>query len=181
MGVGGAGTFGNGDKSGHDEENDIDMKLFTRNAAGSVVDEEKLKKQALLNRQKHEQMTSRCRYCTLGNMLMLQNSVLLSKSEHAYVIWKSTTDEWNLGLVENCLEIVPISHKPTTLQAEEEANVEIQRYKQCLTHMFEKEFRSSVIFTETAVGKYQHAHIEVTPVERGMESDAKMYFKEVCT
>lgn len=179
MCTGGAGAFGNGDKSGHDEENDIDMKLFTRNAASSMVDEEKLKKQALINRQKHEQMTSRCRYCTLGNMMMLQSCVLISKSEHAFVLWKSTSDDQNMGLVENCLEIVPIAHKASTLQAEEETQVEVLRYKQCLSHMFDREFRRSVVFTENAVGKYQHGHIEVTPVERGMEGDAKMYFKEV--
>eukprot|EP01034_Spumella_vulgaris_P033195 gene33195-40962_t len=45
--LGGSGAFGNGDRAGHDEEGEIDMKMFKRQ--GDASTEAMLKKQAFLS------------------------------------------------------------------------------------------------------------------------------------
>jgi len=75
--------------------------------------------------------------------------------------------------------IVPLQHIPSTLQADEEVTLEIERYKSCLRRLFEADGKIP-LFVETSChhSKSPHACIDVIPIKAGLESDARMYFTE---
>jgi len=115
-----------------------------------------------------------CRRCTESKVF--HRNCVIATGENTYLRLKMDPDV----LVEGHLEIVPISHVSSILQSDEETQVEIERFQSCLRRMYETQGKS-VLFLETAVHFHSrpHAHIEVVPVEQGMEAEASMFFKEV--
>ncbi len=183
---GGTGAFGNGDRAGHDEEADIDMSLFTRTEGGgggknkgvTAGSTDILKKQVakvMHDKKKRDDVSANCPHCTGSHKF--NHSLVVSKGEYVMLCMKSTGN----SLIDNHLEIVPLSHISSINGADEETLKEVDRYKQCVTHMFEREFGQGVVFAETAINfeRLPHAVVEVVPVGRGLEVDAKMFFKEV--
>lgn len=73
--------------------------------------------------------------------------------------------------------IIYIIYIYSSLKAEEEVSLEIERFKACTSRMFERQGKSC-LFLETAChfSHNPHAHIEVVPIKAGKEVEAKMYF-----
>ena len=115
-----------------------------------------------------------CRRCTESRTF--QRNAILSQGENALLRVKLDPD----ALVEGHLEIVPVSHVVSILQCDEETQREIERFQSCLRRMYDKQGQG-VLFLETAVHFHSrpHAHIDVIPIDRGMEDEASMFFKEV--
>jgi hypothetical protein len=59
----------------------------------------------------------------------------------------------NSALVPLHLEIVPLEHHSSLLQCDEEVLKEVQRYKQCVSHMYAREAKggSGALFSECAI------------------------------
>lgn len=172
--LGGKGAFGNGDKAGMDEEGEIDMRMFQRKEQSQADALQREANKAIKSQQQLRRAVENCRRCTESKVF--HRSCVISTGENAYLRLKMDPDV----LVEGHLEIVPISHVSSILQSDEETQVEIERFQSCLRRMYETQGKG-VLFLETAVHFHSrpHAHIEVIPVEQGMEAEASMFFKEV--
>lgn len=128
--------------------------------------------------------------------------MLCLKPLHNTVTQSGGTREANqhLALSPYHLQIVPTQHVSSVLHLDDDAVKEIDRYKQCVSHMFQRESFTdvvasssssssshrevslpSVLFTESAVHFERHSHavIDCIPAQRGVEVEAKMFFKEV--
>ena len=172
--LGGKGAFGNGDKAGMDEEGEIDMRMFQRKEQSQTAALQREANKAMKSQQQLRRAVEFCRRCSESKMF--NRSCVISTGENTILRLKMDPDV----LVEGHLEIVPISHVSSILQSDEETQVEIERFQSCLRRMYET-MGKSVLFLETAVHFHSrpHAHIEVVPMERGMEPEASMFFKEV--
>ena len=157
-----------------DEEADIDMSMFQRkeHSQGEALKREAQK--AMKSQQQLRRAVESCRRCTESKTF--NKSSIISMGENAFLRLKTDPDV----LVEGHLEIVPISHVSSMLQCDEETVQEIERFQSCLRRMYETQHKG-VLFLETAVHFHSrpHAHIDVIPSEKGMESEASMFFKEV--
>lgn len=172
--LGGKGAFGNGDKAGMDEEGEIDMRMFQRKETSQADALQREANKAMKAQQQLRRAVESCRRCTKSKVF--HRNCVVATGENTYLRLKMDPDV----LVERHLEIVPISHVSSILQSDEETQVEIERFQSCLRRMYETQGKS-VLFLETAVHFHSrpHAHIEVVPVEQGMEAEASMFFKEV--
>jgi diadenosine tetraphosphate (Ap4A) HIT family hydrolase len=172
--MGGKGAFGNGDKAGMDEEGDIDMKMFQRKEQSQADALQKEAQRAMKSQQQLRKVVESCRRCTESRTFL--RAAVISAGENAILRVKMDPD----ALVEGHLEIVPVSHVSSILQCDEETQKEIERFQSCLRRMYEKQGKG-VLFIETAVHFHSrpHALIDVIPIERGMEDEASMFFKEV--
>ena len=185
--LGSSGAFGNGTLTGIDEEEDIDMKLFEnkhetqqkvlskkdvlKSIGGSKkntdTDNEKLD-------EKYKDIFNRCQHCTGSGAYKAHLTV--SRGEHTQLRLKTGPNTLGYG---HCM-ILPIVHTSSFLKCEEEVDVEVSRYKSCLRRMFEKNGQA-VLFLESALrfGRHPHCCIDVVPVPLGIESEARMCFREV--
>jgi diadenosine tetraphosphate (Ap4A) HIT family hydrolase len=172
--MGGKGAFGNGDKAGMDEEGEIDMKMFLRKEQSQADALQKEAQRAMKSQQQLRKVVESCRRCTESRTFL--RAALISAGENAVLRVKIDPD----ALVEGHLEIVPVSHVSSILQCDEETQKEIERFQSCLRRMYEAQGKG-VLFIETAVHFHSrpHALIDVIPIERGMEDEASMFFKEV--
>jgi diadenosine tetraphosphate (Ap4A) HIT family hydrolase len=172
--MGGRGALGNGDRAGMDEEGELDMKMFQRKEQSHTEALQREAQRAMRSQQQLRKTVESCRRCTESRTF--QRAAVVSQGENAFLRMKTDPDV----LVEGHLELVPVSHVSSILQCDEETQREIERYQSCLRRMFEKQGKG-VLFVETAVHFHgrPHAHIDVIPVERGMEDEASMFFKEV--
>jgi diadenosine tetraphosphate (Ap4A) HIT family hydrolase len=172
--MGGKGAFGNGDKAGMDEEGDIDMKMFQRKEQSQADALQKEAQRAMKSQQQLRKVVESCRRCTESRTFL--RAAVISAGENAILRVKMDPE----ALVEGHLEIVPVSHVSSILQCDEETQKEIERFQSCLRRMYEKQGKG-VLFIETAVHFHSrpHALIDVIPIERGMEDEASMFFKEV--
>ena len=191
--LGKMGAFGNGDLTGQDEEEEIDMKMFgNRFEVDSDNKNRKSKKQILKkigndNRRdgngenekldaKQREIINRCLHCSDNSNF--KRHLTVSKGEHTILRLKSGSNV--LGPM-HCM-ITPITHTASFLQCEDEVEIEVTRYKSCLQRMYERDGQS-VLFLESALGfgKHPHACIDVVPIPLGMEGEARMSFREVST
>ena len=168
------GAYGNGDRAGMDEENDIDMKMFEKKERNNKDNIQYEAQKVMKSQQYLRKIVETCYYCTESKKFQLNN--ILSMGENVYIRVKLDPTV----LITGHLEIIPISHISSILQCDEETLIEIERYQLCLKRMYE-ELNQSVLFIETAVhfNNKPHAHIDVIPIEIGMEAEASMFFKEV--
>ena len=185
--LGVSGAFGNGNLTGADEEEEIDMKMF-ENKHEIIEDVKMTKKQTLKNlggqkrnnnenekvNDRQREIIDRCPHCTEG--ASYKSYLTVSKGEHTMLRLKTGTHTLGPG---HCI-ITPIMHCSSFLKCEEEVAVEVTRYKSCLRRMYEKNGQT-VLFLESALqfGKHPHARIDVVPVPLGIESEARMCFREV--
>jgi len=174
--LGGSGAFGNGDKSGMDEDGEIDMKMFQRKDQNQADVLERKAKQAMKSQHQLKKAVQSCIRCTESQPFQQQRSGVVSMGENAYIRMKADPD----ALIEGHLEILPITHVSSILLCDEETSKEIERFQICLRRMYETQGKG-VLFLESAVqfGRRPHAFIDVIPIDRGMEAEASMYFKEV--
>lgn len=171
--LGGRGAFGNGDKAGMDEEGEIDMRMFQRKESSQAEALQREANKVMKAQQQLRCAVESCRRCTESAQFARQS--VISTGENTYLRMKLDPD----ALAEGHLEIVPISHVSSILQCDEETQKEIERFQSCLRRMYEIQGKG-VLFLETAVHFHSrpHAHIDVIPIERGMEAETNMFFKE---
>ena len=191
--LGKMGAFGNGDLTGQDEEEEIDMKMFENKFEIDNGSSNKKSKNQILknigndNRResnngdekldsKQREILNRCPYCCDSSKF--KKHLTVSKGEHTILRFKAGSNV--LGPM-HCI-ITPRTHTASFLKCEDEVEVEVTRYKSCLQRMFERNGQS-VLFLESAVGfgKHPHACIDVVPIPKGMEGEARMSFREVRT
>ena len=191
--LGKMGAFGNGDLTGQDEEEEIDMKMFENKfEVDNDSSNKKSKKQILKkigndNRResnnenekldsKQREILNRCPHCCDSSNF--KKHLTVSKGEHTILRLKAGSNV--LGPM-HCI-ITPVTHSASFLKCEDEVEVEVTRYKSCLQRMFERNGQS-VLFLESALGfsKHPHACIDVVPIPKGMEGEARMSFREVRT
>jgi len=79
------------------------------------------------------------------------------------------------------LELLPIQHNQSIISCDNETITDIERLKSCISDMFHNELDKSILFIETAIhfNHHPHAYIDIIPIERGLEAEATMYFREV--
>jgi Protein similar to CwfJ C-terminus 1 len=191
--LGKMGAFGNGDLTGQDEEEEIDMKMFENKfEVDNDSSNKKSKKQILKkigndNRRennnenekldsKQREILNRCPHCCDSSNF--KKHLTVSKGEHTILRLKAGSNV--LGPM-HCI-VTPITHTASFVKCEDEVEVEVTRYKSCLQRMFERNGQS-VLFLESALGfsKHPHACIDVVPIPKGMEGEARMSFREVRT
>jgi diadenosine tetraphosphate (Ap4A) HIT family hydrolase len=172
--LGGKGALGNGDRAGMDEEGEIDMSMFQRKEQSQADLLQREAQRAMKAQQQLRKTVESCRRCTESRTFL--RSTVISKGENAVLRMKTDPDV----LVEGHLEIIPISHVSSILQCDEETQKEISNIQNSLRRLYEKQGKG-VLFIETAVHFHSrpHAHIDVIPIEAGMEDEASMFFKEV--
>ena len=185
--LGSSGAFGNGNLTGADEEEEIDMKLFEN----KYETEEKIQtKKQILNslgagkkrenvgdsqkqNERQREILNRCAHCCEGSSY--KSFLTISKGEHTMLRLKTGA---KLGFG-HCV-ITPIDHTESFLKCSEDVEVEVARYKSCLRRMFECNGQS-VIFLESALQFAQHPHacMDAVPVPLGIAGEARMCFREV--
>jgi diadenosine tetraphosphate (Ap4A) HIT family hydrolase len=172
--LGGKGAFGNGDKAGMDEEAEVDMRMFQRKDQNHEAALEREARKAMKSQQQLRKAVESC--CRCSESKNFNKYTIISAGENAILRMKVDPDV----LLEGHLEIIPITHVSSILQCDEETTVEIERFQSCLRRMYET-LGKGVLFLESAVhfSSRPHAHIDVIPIERGMEPEASMFFKEV--
>lgn len=186
--LGTSGAFGNGNMTGADEEEDIDMKLFENkheNDEGKRSKKQTLKSIGSENRkqppcenekrtEKEREVLRRCPHCT--ESAAYKPYLTVSTAQHTMLRLKAGQH----SLVSGHCVIVPHSHSSSFLKCEEEVDLEISRYKSCLRRMYERNGQA-VLFLESALefGRHPHACIDVVPVPSGIEGEARMCFREV--
>ncbi|KAJ1416687.1 CwfJ C-terminus 1-domain-containing protein-like protein [Ochromonadaceae sp. CCMP2298] len=117
-----------------------------------------------------------CARCTESRLFASHTGcAVVSRGESVLLVLKGDPD----CLAGGHLEIVPISHVSSMLQADDETALEVVRFQSCIRAMYEKEGKTA-LFLEAAVAfrSRPHAHIDVIPVERGMEAEAAMSFRQ---
>ena len=191
--LGKMGAFGNGDLTGQDEEEEIDMKMFENKFEVDNDSSNKKSKKQILKKigndsrresnnenekldSKQREILNRCPHCCDSSNF--KKHLTVSKGEHTILRLKAGSNV--LGPM-HCI-ITPIKHSASFLKCEDEVEVEVTRYKSCLQRMFERDGQS-VLFLESALGfsKHPHACIDVVPMPKGMEGEARMSFREVRT
>jgi Protein similar to CwfJ C-terminus 1 len=185
--LGSSGAFGNGNLTGADEEEEIDMKLFEN----KYETEEKVQtKKQILNslgagkkresvgdnqkqNERQREILNRCPHCTAGSSY--KSFLTISKGEHTMLRLKTGA---KLGFG-HCV-ITPIDHIESFLKCSDEVEIEVARYKSCLRRMFECNGQS-VVFLESALQFAQHPHacMDAVPVPLGIAGEARMCFREV--
>lgn len=185
--LGSSGAFGNGNLTGADEEDEIDMKLFEN----KYETEEKIQtKKQLLNslgagkkrenvgdsqkqNERQREILNRCAHCCESSSY--KSFLTISKGEHTMLRLKTGA---KLGFG-HCV-ITPIDHTASFLKCSEEVEIEVARYKSCLRRMFECNSQS-VVFLESALQLAQHPHacMDAVPVPLGIAGEARMCFREV--
>lgn len=185
--LGSSGAFGNGHLTGADEEEDIDMKLFENKH--EIQDKILSKKQIFKNiseakkdcstdreriDDKHREVMNRCQHCKGSEAYKAH--LTISRGEHTMLRLKTGSHSLGQG---HCI-ITPMGHTSSFQKCEEEVDIEVSRYKSCLRRMYEKNGQA-VLFLESALrfGRHPHAVIDVVPVPLGIESEARMCFREV--
>ena len=175
------GAFGNGDKAGMDEDDDDDdngaamMKMFTR-VDDRISDAALAQKQlarAVRTTQQHAQIIANCEHCVESS---LSKCLTIATGDQIVLRLKHGPSV----LAEGHCVLCPLQHtSPSFLQVEEDAMIELQKFKAGLRRMFEAR-GLSVLFLESAVsfGRHPHAVIDCVPIEIGMEQDAQMFFRE---
>ena len=166
-----------GDRPGiDDEDQEVDTSSMFGGNSDYLSDPKAIQRniQRTLNDQKHYlHAVERCRYCMESKNHV--NSLDIAIGDNAILAMKPSQS----SLVENHMEIIPIQHQCSILQCDENVQVEIERIKASLRRMYEKQ-NKNVLFIESAVcfHKKPHAVIDVIPVVKGMENDAKLFFSE---
>jgi hypothetical protein len=185
--LGSSGAFGNGNLTGADEEEEIDMKLFENkyemeekvqtkkqilNSLGAGKKRESVGDNQKQNERQRE-ILNRCPHCTAGSSY--KSFLTISKGEHTMLRLKTGA---KLGFG-HCV-ITPIDHIESFLKCSDEVEIEVARYKSCLRRMFECNGQS-VVFLESALQFAQHPHacMDAVPVPLGIAGEARMCFREV--
>ena len=193
--LGKMGAFGNGDLTGQDEEEEIDMKMFEKKFEVDNDSNSKKSKKQILKKigndnkrerdgngenekldAKQREILNRCPHCSDSSAY--KKHLTVSTGEHKRLRLKAGSNV--LGPM-HCI-IIPITHTASILKCEDDVEIEVTRYKSCLQRMYERNGQS-VLFLESALGlgKHPHACVDVVPIPLGMEGEARMSFREVST
>lgn len=122
------------------------MKLFQRqdNYLTNIVSSQKQMDKILADNKKNKDIISKCNLCIENNVY--KKHLIISKGTHTILRLKTGAS----CLAKYHCIIQPIGHVNSILICEEEVEVEIQRYKNCLVRMFEK-IGFSLLFLESAI------------------------------
>jgi len=180
------------------EDDDLDMSLFTAQGqgekpsrqvfqSGGVSSEEsklRLEAQRKIRKQEKERnIHDKCGYCTsiaqTTNGCRINSPLVLSLAPNSYIRMKPL----RLSLCQGHCEIIPLQHTKSLLLAESDCVKEVKRYKQCLERFFESNDNQGVIFIEVALqsptsGSGWHTHIDVIPIHSKYISDVPIYVKQ---
>lgn len=106
-----------------------------------------------------------------------RNQLILMKTNHCIISIKIDPD----SLDKYHLELSSIQHNHSIVSCDNDTIEEMDRLKSYIADMFYRELDKSVLFIETAIhfNHYPHAYIDIIPIERGLEAEASMYFREV--
>ena len=101
----------------------------------------------------------------------------MTKTDHCIISIKIDPD----SLDKYHLELSSIQHSHSIVSCDNDTIEEMDRLKSYIADMFYRELDKSVLFIETAIhfNHYPHAYIDIIPIERGLEAEASMYFREV--
>lgn len=150
------------DKAGQDEEAAVDMKMYQ----SKPMDMEAAARQALQASQRLSRASANCSQC---HPVLVVSSAL-------HVVLCLVPAPFALHPL-HC-QLIPIEHVSNSLQGD--LTVELERYKTCIQSMFAQAGCHMVVM-EAAVqyGRHPHAIVDILPIDKGMETDVKMFFKEV--
>lgn len=195
------GGFGGGNRSGYDEEDDIDMTMFqSRGGDGGDPNlrlESKSDIMKAINKSKKTQdIISKCHLCHESSYFKQYSNYVISTGD--YTMLRVKRGGYRLSDL-HC-EIVPLHHIESIrkCQDKEEVCIEIERYKSCLRRFYEVSGLKvspgspgsegpgsgsegcSAVFMEAAVGfsSMPHTVIDCVPVKIGDEKNAGMFFSE---
>jgi hypothetical protein len=172
------GTEITGSKSGVDEDTFVDTKNF--GVKDSDKNQQALVKKVVLRNiaeeKKKQKAVENCYFCC-DSLKFNKSPFIISQSENVIFCSKQT----NKSLLENHCELFPVVHVSSIASCDAETLTDLNRYKQCIQYMFEKQFNKNALFIETAIyfDKKPHAVIEIIPVPFGFECEARMLFQQV--
>lgn len=167
---------GGGDKTGREEEAEIDMSMFQR--VDPVKHQMQQQKQAVMRSKALDALTAKCAYCLEGSVAKSLASQVISTGSYVQLRLKTGP---HLLLPVMC-ELYPAEHSASIAACEEEVSIELERYKGCLRSMFKRQGKTA-FFLETALKltSHPHAHIDVVPIENDVVEECKMFFREALT
>lgn len=171
------GKFG-GSRSGFDEEEDVDARMFEDSSArGTGRLTEARQQQVAMSRalQQHKRtQAQQYWWWPMEENAALQKHLMVSLGEHAYLMM-----ERGGAFGEGECRIVPAKRCAGCTMVDEEVYAEVDKFKRGLRRMFAAEGRG-VLFIETVMGlgRLPHTHVRCVPMDEELEADAPMYFKQ---
>lgn len=157
-----------------EEEGDVDVSMFTRQASEGAQQRQLAQQEQAARRA--QQAQARCDLCAGSASHRAQLVV------HTGALVALRLLPPHQQLVPLHCEIFPCAHFPSMLQAgaaEDGLEAEVAALKACLVKVFES-LGQAVVFCEAAVGfsRGPHARVAVVPVPRGSQGEAQMMFRE---
>lgn len=151
----------------------MNMKMYERKDVDPIESMKKRAQAVLKDRQQHLKATENCSLCLSSKRF--DSSMLLSKGNHVLLRLKAAPynlHDWHM-------EIIPLDHRNSLLQCDEETAVEVDRYKTCIQRFYET-LGLNMVVLETAVhfSRRPHALLEVVPLAIGLEAELSMFFRE---
>jgi diadenosine tetraphosphate (Ap4A) HIT family hydrolase len=180
------------DGSGAQEEDELDMSLFTKKANSNkkadgsaktkqeMVEENtsQMKQQIQDSMKEQKKMISVLNNCfSCVSHAKFPRHLIVGASENTVLRLKSH----QYSLTNGHFELLPRYHSSSFLSCEEETQKELLRTISSIQRMFERVLNKNTVVMETAIRLNQKPHclLEIVPVEKGMESDVQMFFREV--
>jgi hypothetical protein len=183
--LGGQGVFSNGQRDGRDEDDDIDMSMFTSKSGAPDSKKRKLQllrgappssiDKALTQERRLAETEARCALCVGSKAHLNQKFLEVAAGSRAYLRIKPA----HLSLGPLHCEIVPSTHAPSRLACDDDAQAEIARFISCLQYMLQKDNKVGIVL-ESAVhfSKRSHAVVDIVPLDRAVAHDVKIFFKQ---
>jgi diadenosine tetraphosphate (Ap4A) HIT family hydrolase len=180
------------DGSGAQEEDELDMSLFTKKANSNkkvdgstkskqeMVEEStsQMKQQIQDSMKEQKKMISVLNNCfSCVSHAKFPRHLIVGASENTVLRLKSH----QYSLTNGHFELLPRYHSSSFLSCEEETQKELLRTISSIQRMYERVLNKNTVVMETAIRLNQKPHclLEIVPVEKGMESDVQMFFREV--
>ena len=178
-------------KKEKDLVNGVDMTMFHQTEDGLNEKQiyDRIIKKAQAKKKEYSQIVNGCIRCVSGRRF--RQDLVISTGSFVQLRMKSRNDslvpDWHC-------ELVPLMHASSILLADKAGHAEgvinnhehdgllheLARFKACLQRMFER-LGKGVVFVETATRSgaiRHHTTVDVIPIERGMEGDVHMSFKQ---
>jgi len=133
---------------------------------------EALRKKAISDHKKNEEILSSCSYCPSSPAFAKHLMVATGSKTYLALPEKGTLTKGH------CI-IAPIDHLHATSSVDEEVWQEIRNFKKCLMRMFHEENRGVVFLEMTSEPKKQrHTYVECIPLPADLAQDTPIYFKK---
>ena len=158
-----------------DEEDELDLSMYETKESKLTQRkrQERDRERAISAHQKWKKTIENCILCY--DSASFKKHLMISLGEYSYIALVPPF----MAITDFHIRIVPLKHKWSSTELDEEEWSEMVRFRKSLEAMFHS-IDKGVIFMETVMGKpdVRHTCIEVIPVERHVEEDVPLVFKK---